>query len=193
MGHTLPAGNEQTHGIAIFRTQALTVLVKSHKGVVEGLGHGDAGSHRGGIGSFGVEPFSPGTVDSGLVEENGQRHPRPFAARGQAVQMPGPGLERARIPSGVAVAPAFHETQSGHHGITQQIIHHEGQGPRHQTVDQKAVPVGDDGWHPVMVAFKMQTVGGNDTLQVLERGPGYAVAGRGLVAGDPADNFFLMG
>ena len=149
-------GQEQPHRIAVLRSQSFAVLVERQQRVIHRLGQRHATAHRRRIGAFGQYPVRGG-VDARLVEQDGQRHAGPFAARDQTVEFPaGPVDGFRRKPRHPAVAGTFDELNARDHRVTRQRIQIEEQRAIDQPVNEQAMRVRIDIRNAAVVALEVQ-------------------------------------
>src|SRR6266702_4389109 len=185
-----PAGQQQTHRIAVSGHQPLAVLVERDHGVVQGLGERYAAAQGERVGAFGDEPLGL-RIHAGLIEQGGERHPGPLGAGAKAVQRLHARLDRFPGEHRCAVASAFDEAHARHHRIARQRVEREDQGPLHQTVDRQAVPGRVDVRSPGVHDREVQAVRRERAVHQMVRSARVRSARLALGIAQRADDLFL--
>ena len=101
-------------------------------------------------------------------------------------------LDRLLVPAHVAVAAALDEADARHQRVAQQILDRETHGIAEQAMQAQPVAIRVDLRHAVVMALEMQPVRRDHPLQLVQRRPGNAIAGRAAVGRNPADGVLLV-
>ena len=103
-----------------------------------------------------------------LVEQRGQRHAGPFAARQHPVRVLH-GRHRDVAPLHAGIGAAFDEVDARHRREADDVVHREDARIGHQAVDHQPVLVRIDLGHAGVVALEVQAGRRDDAEQVLQR------------------------
>ena len=160
----LKAGHHEPQRVALVRTHRLPVLAVRDDHVVQGLAHREARAEPDRFGPFREDPVRP-RFHAHLVEQRGERHAGPLAARDHPVHLlDGLSLGGRPVDDALDVVGARDGRQA------HEIVHREHQRPLHQAGDHESMLAGIDVRGDAAVGGHVVQVGRGDVAyQVPQR------------------------